>query len=759
MRFGVLLIAVLVTQCCIAQVVLVPRGSTWKYYYNGVLPTNWVQKDFDDRSWPSGPAQIGWGEGDERTVAIDDPGFDPTLYFRKSFVVTNSTFQTATVRLVADDGAVVYLNGMEILRRNMPRGAVDFFTLANVNVVSNENAFVQYGIPSYYLRPGTNTIAVELHQHAAGGEDASFDLELIANIPPTPPEVKILHPVDGSVVPAGNNLFIEATASDADGNVQEVILYFDGVAVNSFPDSFAFTWENPPPGRHTIMATAVDNLSILGDSPLVHVQVGDVSEPIQLVRGPYLQLGTATSIVVRWRTDWLTDSILYYGTNSAAPEHVVTYSAKTNEHLVGLNGLNEDTLYYYWVGSSEGVLANGPECHFRTAPTNDRPVRIWVIGDSGTADAHARAVRDAFLQRFGDKPADVWLMLGDNAYNLGQEDEYQRAVFDTYTYSLRNIVLWPALGNHDAGGETFGNPGPYLRAFTFAEAGEAGGTSSGTPLYYSFDCGNIHFICLDSFLSDRSTNGAMLTWLRSDLAMTEKDWIIGYWHHPPYSWGSHVSDTDDREMFEMRTRVLPILEDYGVDLVLTGHSHVYERSFLLNGHYGYSWELQPEMILDRSLGRTNDTGPYQKPAGGIGSRKGTVYAVCGCSGEGGWGGFGLHPAMATNYGGFGSMVLDVNGQRLDARFVRETGEIQDYFSIDKSAPPTNGPALKIARTNNGQVLRWPTSKPPFSAEGTARLDSAEWETVTDAVTTIGREKRLILEGLRTNRFFRLKREL
>ena len=104
------------------------------------------------------------------------------------------------------------------------------------------------------------------------------------------------------------------------------------------------------------------------------------------------------------------------------------------------------------------------------------------------------------------------------------------------------------------------------------------------------------------------------------------------------------------------------------------------------------------------------------------------------------------------------MVLDVSGLRLDARFVRETGEIHDYFSIDKSIPVTNGPALAISKLTSGLVLRWPTSKPPFNAEGTARLDSPKWETVTNSAMTIGRENRLVLEGLATNRFFRLRGE-
>src|SRR3954471_23461669 len=91
-----------VASSCAGEVPLVPRGSVWKFYYNGAVPTNWMQASFDDRAWPSGPAQIGWGEGDERTVPIDDPGFDPTLYFRKSFVASGGLFETLTLRLLAD---------------------------------------------------------------------------------------------------------------------------------------------------------------------------------------------------------------------------------------------------------------------------------------------------------------------------------------------------------------------------------------------------------------------------------------------------------------------------------------------------------------------------------------------------------------------------------------------------------------------------------------------------------------------------------
>ncbi len=117
---------------------------------------------------------------------------------------------------------------------------------------------------------------------------------------------------------------------------------------------------------------------------------------------------------------------------------------------------------------------------------------------------------------------------------------------------------------------------------------------------------NLHFICLDSHETDRSPDGPMLTWLVDDLMATGADWVIAFWHHPPYTKGSHDSDVEP-PLVEMRENVLPILEDFGVDLVLAGHSHSYERSFLLDSHYGSSATLKPAtMILNGGDGRLDD---------------------------------------------------------------------------------------------------------------------------------------------------------
>src|SRR6185503_17129659 len=162
-------------------------------------------------------------------------------------------------------------------------------------------------------------------------------------------------------------------------------------------------------------------------------------------------------------------------------------------------------------------------------------------GDSGTANSQAAAARDAYTTFNGARMTDVWLMLGDNAYSAGTDTEYQNAVFNFYPKYMQNNVLWPTIGNHDAASAS---AGPYLNIFTLPQNAEAGGVASGTERYYSFDYANIHFICLDSATSSRVIGGAMYAWAEADLQATTQDWIITFFHHPPYTKGTHNSDAE-----------------------------------------------------------------------------------------------------------------------------------------------------------------------------------------------------------------------
>src|SRR5687767_4556312 len=132
-----LLLAVSTTCAQLNLTTLVSTGATWKYFPNGSdLGTAWRSPSFDDSSWPGGSGQFGWGEGDERTALYFGPPYDEspiTTYFRKSFQVTNTVY-TLTLRLLHDDGAIVYINGQEVVRNNMPGGAIDYQTFATTPI-------------------------------------------------------------------------------------------------------------------------------------------------------------------------------------------------------------------------------------------------------------------------------------------------------------------------------------------------------------------------------------------------------------------------------------------------------------------------------------------------------------------------------------------------------------------------------------------------------------------------------------------------
>ncbi|HET9480289.1 MAG TPA: metallophosphoesterase family protein, partial [Candidatus Polarisedimenticolia bacterium] len=372
-----------------------------------------------------------------------------------------------------------------------------------------------------------------------------------------------------------------------------------------------------------------------GSSDLVLSPRLVLNQATGISRGPYLQLGTHDSVVIRWKTLDKEPGLVRLGTSLDDLGLAMEEPGPVRNHEVEVMGLLPDTRYYYTVGTTAAARACGDgSCYFVTAPApgSTRPIRIWAIGDSGTADRYAEAVRDAYRAFSAGRHTDLWLMLGDNAYTDGTSREYQRAVFDTYRELLATSVLWPAMGNHDTHASNVASQtGPFFNLFTLPSGGEAGGAPSGTEAWYSFDFGNVHFICLESHVSDRSAAGAMMSWLQQDLASVDEDWVIAYWHHPPYSKGSHNSDKQAQST-DMRLNALPLLESAGVDLVISGHSHAYERSYLLDGHYGRSETLDPSMILDAGDGRDGGDGPYLKPAGRV-PHSGAVYIVAGSSGQ------------------------------------------------------------------------------------------------------------------------------
>jgi hypothetical protein len=160
---------------------LVATGSVWKYLDDGSNQgTAWRGSTFNDSAWQSGQAQFGFGDNDEHTLLTKGK---VTYYFRLTFTVADaSSYNSLMLRLLRDDGAVVYLNGTEITRSNMPTGTITHQTLASSTVGgAAEDTFFESSVNPALLVDGVNVLAVEVHQDRAASSDMSFDLELIGS--------------------------------------------------------------------------------------------------------------------------------------------------------------------------------------------------------------------------------------------------------------------------------------------------------------------------------------------------------------------------------------------------------------------------------------------------------------------------------------------------------------------------------------------------------------------------------------------------
>ena len=427
---------------------------------------------------------------------------------------------------------------------------------------------------------------------------------------------------------------------------------------------------------------------------------------LTLERGPYLQrysddptLAIAPdkrSMTIRWSTNAAADGRVIYKTAAGSPvttpwqpSTATVFSegnptAKTIYDVsVTLNNLEPDTPYSYTIeiGSlSQGDAAN----YFRTAPLigSTKKTRMWVLGDfgkkpnaNGSPGVDQIKVRDSFnnyVQANGtDKYIDLWLWLGDNAYDWGRNWEYQQSVFDVYDGRknasqriMKQTPFFAPPGNHDyrnnqdpgALGRTNHGINHYFDVVNQMTAGDAVGERSKKEGYYSFDHANIHFVSLDSYGYQKNpvtgvqettvfpTGGAQLAWLKRDLTLAQASpkikWIVVFLHHPPYTMGSKNSDSDP-ELIAVRNRLVKdVLEKYWVDLVLTAHSHTYERSRPMNGHYGVSGTFSP-VFHNAPVGNNGQSsGRYDGSAGSCFYYKSAadpknhiVYVVNGSGGE------------------------------------------------------------------------------------------------------------------------------
>ena len=404
------------------------------------------------------------------------------------------------------------------------------------------------------------------------------------------------------------------------------------------------------------------------------------------VREPYLQMMAPDAVTIRWQSQEKFIGQVRYGMQLDQLKSIKTEKEENEEHEVRLTGLKPATKYFYSAGDEVKAHFKGKDFWFKTAPAaktiDSSPVRFWVTGDQGYPNVVQNQVRDAALawarqhaRGSAKKPLfDFWITTGDNAYKSGSNKQFQAGFFEPYKSILRNTPVWPAYGNHDSRRWVF------FDIFTFPTNAESGGVPSGTEHYYSFDYANIHFVMLDTQDADHDTEGKMLSWLKKDLKESRQQWLVAFFHHPPYTKGSHDSDNkrdSGGRLITVRKNILPVLEQAGVDLVVSGHSHMYERSELINCHYGLSDSFNSDYIREVSK-----QSVYHKKENDLSAYSGTIYNVIGSSSKVDEGPLN-HPAMPYSLKEAGSMVIDVKANKLKAFFINKEGKVKDRFEIIK----------------------------------------------------------------------------
>jgi Calcineurin-like phosphoesterase/Purple acid Phosphatase, N-terminal domain len=270
-----------------------------------------------------------------------------------------------------------------------------------------------------------------------------------------------------------------------------------------------------------------------------------------IIRGPYLQHVTKTTMRIMWQTDRDSNSIVRFG----ATEDLGFFQCDlepVRKHEVEVEKLEADSSYFYSV-RSDGVQSDTNT--FATAPNEDSPFSFVVYGDNRTLpQEHALVVGGITAES-----PDLVLNVGDIVESGWSFWQYDQQFFNQTGDLMKTTPFYVSIGNHED--ESYF----YYQLFSFP----------GNELWYSFDYGNSRFIALNS--NWNYTQGTLqYNWFENQLQTAQADqleWLFVYCHHP--AWTEGGGGTED-----MRTSIVPLMELYGVDAWFSGHVHDYERGEL-----------------------------------------------------------------------------------------------------------------------------------------------------------------------------------
>ncbi|MBX2819420.1 MAG: metallophosphoesterase [Rhodothermaceae bacterium] len=297
-----------------------------------------------------------------------------------------------------------------------------------------------------------------------------------------------------------------------------------------------------------------------------------ITYPVLEERAPYVQNPTKSSIEIAWRSVEPYRGTVQFGTEKGLLQNSVTEDSSTQKHHVVLESLTPSTRYFYSVSDeSDEIYA---EESTRTARRDEESqFAFLVLGDSGVGTDTQRKVAGQMETSMNQREVDFMIHVGD--VHQGSGDYYDNVYFKPYKNLLKNINAFTSLGNHDV---ITDNGAVYLDDFYLPT-----NNPDSTERYYSFRWANSYFICLDTN-SDYSPGSSQHAFLLDALNSEERQsamWTFIYAHHPPFTeyWTNYYGDEN------VQNHLVPLYESYGVDMVMNGHTHSYERGEKEHVHY------------------------------------------------------------------------------------------------------------------------------------------------------------------------------
>jgi len=386
---------------------LVKWNDTWKYWDNGTDPgANWADRTaFDDASWPQGSARFGYGgDGEVTSLFVSDAGAKPpTVFFRKKITVPDpAAYDALRLRVIRDDGVSIQINGEEVLRDNLPEGTLTFSTLATASA-ADEQTPVEITVPFPLLSAGENQLTAEVHQHSAGSNDLSFDLELVGLKSPAPaaPAIWLTSPAVSQKILSDDPLPCAIASANLTSTIQRVDYYIGSTKIGETAVApWVFTWPSALKGTYAVTARALlGNNSTLITAPVtVTVTSPTVTQELIWSGADWKFLDTGVAPAATWPTAGFSDSAWKTGRtrigfggdgeiSNVTPGHTIywfrkafTVPAGLTLTGVSLRVIRDDSIQLYLNGTRiwlNNLVDNATPATLATASIGGTDEQIW----------------------------------------------------------------------------------------------------------------------------------------------------------------------------------------------------------------------------------------------------------------------------------------------------------------------------------------------------------------------------------------------